>query len=239
VHDPYNLYFTPDGRSAVVMASADKQLVFRDPHTMAIQSVLPVPCDGVNHADFSPDGRYMIVTCEFTSELLKIDVEHQSLIGTLPLPGGMPQDIKISPDGRTWYVADMKRNGMHVLDGDAFVIKGFIPTGKGTHGLYISRDSRTMYVTNRGEGTISLFDFAADRITGGWVLPGGGSPDMGGLSVDGRTLWLSGRYNRVVYAIDATTGRLLHKIRVGAGPHGLCIWPQPGRYSLGHTGILR
>jgi YVTN family beta-propeller protein len=62
---------------------------------------------------------------------------------------------------------------------------------------------------------------------------------MGNLSANGDVLWLSGRYNNVVYAIDAHTGRLLRKIPVGAGPHGLCVWPIPGRYSLGHTGILR
>jgi len=239
VHDPYNLYFTPDGKSAVVMASADKQIVFRDPHTMAVQTALPVPCDGVNHADFSPNGKYMIVTCEFTSQLLKVDVEQHTLLGTLPLPGGMPQDIKISPDGKTWYVADMKKAGVYVLDGDNFNLTGFIPTGRGTHGLYISRDSQTLYITNRGEGTISLLDLSTGRLTGRWVLPGGGSPDMGGLSIDGKVLWLTGRYNRVVYAIDTTTGELLHKIAVGPGPHGACVWPQPGRYSLGHTGILR
>ncbi|MDX6478627.1 MAG: hypothetical protein QOG29_1214, partial [Gaiellaceae bacterium] len=32
---------------------------------------------------------------------------------------------------------------------------------------------------------------------------------------------------------------LLARISVGRGPHGLCVWPQPGQYSLGHTGILR
>jgi hypothetical protein len=42
-----------------------------------------------------------------------------------------------------------------------------------------------------------------------------------------------------VYAIRTSDGVLLHTIRVGDGPHGLCVWPQPGRYSLGHTGILR
>jgi hypothetical protein len=26
---------------------------------------------------------------------------------------------------------------------------------------------------------------------------------------------------------------------VGNGPHGAAVWPQPGRYSIGHTGILR
>jgi hypothetical protein len=56
---------------------------------------------------------------------------------------------------------------------------------------------------------------------------------------DGKVLWLSGRYNSVVYAINARTGRLIARIPVGASPHGLSVWPQPGRYSLGHTGNMR
>jgi hypothetical protein len=62
---------------------------------------------------------------------------------------------------------------------------------------------------------------------------------MGGVSADGRVLWLSGRYNAEVYAISTRSGRLIHRIPVGQGPHGLCVYPQPGRYSLGHTGVFR
>jgi YVTN family beta-propeller protein len=240
VHDPYNLYFTPDGKSAVVMASEDRQIVFRDPHTMAIQTTLPVPCDGVNHADFSPDGKYMIVTCEFGGELLKVDVVNHTLLGILPLDkGAMPQDIKIAPDGKVWYVADMMRNGIYTLDGDNFKLTGFIPTGKAAHGLFISRDSKLMYISNRGEGSISTFDLATQKLIGKWYIPGGGSPDMGGLNIDGNIMWVSGRYNSVVYEIDLQNWKLLAKIPVGAQPHGLCVWPQPGRYSLGHTGVMR
>ena len=71
-----------------------------------------------------------------------------------------------------------------------------------------------------------------------WSAPGS-HPDMGGLSADGRTLWLSGRYDGHVYGWDTRTGRLVARIRVGGSPHGLLVWPQPGRYSLGHTGNLR
>jgi YVTN family beta-propeller protein len=42
-----------------------------------------------------------------------------------------------------------------------------------------------------------------------------------------------------VDAIDTSSGRLLARIPVGRGPHGLCVYPQPGRYSLGHTGVFR
>ncbi|MFF4246610.1 beta-propeller fold lactonase family protein [Streptomyces sp. NPDC001822] len=241
VSDPYNLYFTPNGKYAVVMASMDRELVFRDPHTMKTAKTLPVDCAGVNHADFSADGRYFIVSCEFSGDLLKVDTEKMEIVGQQKLPrqGAMPQDVKLSPDGRTFYIADMMSHGMWVLDGKAFTVPKLLPTGRGAHGLYVSRDSREMYVTNRGEGSVSVFDFAKNRLTKKWHLPGGGSPDMGGVSADGKVLWLSGRYDAEVYAIDTASGKELARIPVGSGPHGLAVYPQPGRYSLGHTGVFR
>ncbi|MGW1065614.1 YncE family protein [Streptomyces aureus] len=241
VHDPYNLYFTPNGKYAIVMASLDRELVFRDAHTMKTVKTEPVSCYGVNHADFSPDGRYFIVSCEFSGELLKVDTERMKVIGQqkLPFHGAMPQDVKISPDGKRFYIADMMADGVWILDGDKFTQPTLLHTGKGAHGLYVSRDSREMYISNRGEGTISIFDFTQNRLTKKWHLPDGGSPDMGGVSADGKVLWLSGRYNSEVYAIDTRTGDQIARIHVGSGPHGLAVYPQPGRYSLGHTGIFR
>jgi YVTN family beta-propeller protein len=240
VDDPYNIYFTPDGKYTIICAEREKRLDFRDAQTMKVVRRVPVPCDGVNHIDFSIDGRYLLATCEFSGELLKVDVANQKVIGTLKLlPAGMPQDVKISPDGKLFYVANMESNGVHVVDGDALKSVSFIPTGKGAHGLYVSRDSKYLYVANRGEGSVTLIDFATRKIVTKWKIPGGGSPDMGGVSADGKVLWLSGRYDSVVYAFDTSDGKLLAKIPVGKGPHGLCVYPQPGRYSLGHTGIFR
>ena len=250
VDDPYNMYFTPDGRSAIVVAEALKRLDFRDPQTMALQSSLPVPqCAGINHADFSIDGRFVIFTCEFEGSVAKIDLVGRKVLGYLKLSrGGMPQDIRVSPDGKTFFVADMKANGVFVIDGDSFKEIGFIPTGVGTHGLYPSRDGTRLYIANRGSnqirgkphgrGSVSVVDFATRRIVATWPIPGGGSPDMGNVSVDGKVLWLSGRYDNVVYAIDTNSGEV-RSIPVGKEPHGLTVWPQPGRYSLGHTGNMR
>jgi DNA-binding beta-propeller fold protein YncE len=241
VLDPYNLYFTPGGRYAVVMAERFQRIDFRGAHTMRLHHTLSVPsCPGVNHADFTADGRLMLASCEFSGRVIVVDVGRQKLLRTLPLrAGAMPQDVKLSPDGRRFYVADMAIGGVWVIDASRFRSLGFMPTGTGAHGLYVSRDSRDLYVSNRGEGSVSVISLARQRVVRKWHIPGGGSPDMGGVSADGRVLWLSGRYNAVIYAIDTGSGRLLARIPVGAGPHGLCIYPQPGRYSLGHTGVFR
>ncbi len=243
VTDPYNMYYTPDGRYAIVVAEALRRLDFRDAQTMKIVESVRVPCRGVDHMDFSADGRYLIASCEFSGEMVKVDVATRKLVGTLKLPevpgGAMPQDVRLSPDGSIFYVADMMANGVHEIDGDSLKVVGFVPTGKGTHGLYFSRDSKWLYISNRGEGTISLLDVSTKKVATIWRIPGGGSPDMGGVSADGKVLWLSGRYNAEVYAFDTTDGHLLARIPVGKGPHGLCVYPQPGRYSLGHTGNMR
>ena len=239
VDDPYNMYFTPDGRFAIVVAEALHRLDFRDAHTFHLRHSLHVECTVVDHIDFSADGRYLIASCEFSGQLIKVDVQQQRVVGTLTLrAGAMPQDVKLSPDGRVFYVADMMSDGVWKVDGHRLRVIGFLPTGGGAHGLYPSRDARLLFVSNRGAGTVSVVSFATRKVVATWRVPGG-SPDMGGVSADGKTLWLSGRYDGEVYAIDTSTGRLIRRIKVGTGPHGLAVWPQPGRYSLGHTGIMR
>jgi DNA-binding beta-propeller fold protein YncE len=250
VPDSYNLYFTPDGKSAIMVAEAMRRLEFRDPHTMALQGYIATPkCSGINHADFSPDGSYAIFTCEYGNALAKIDLVHHTLAGMLSLtPGGMPQDIRISPDGSVFFVADLLKDGLVLVAGDSFQQIGFIRTGVGAHGLYPSRDGKMLYVANRGthniagvkngEGSVSVVDMYRPRVLATWTIPGGGSPDMGNLSADGKWLWLSGRYDGVIYAFNTDDGSV-KSIPVGGMPHGLTVWPQPGRYSLGHTGNLR
>ena len=251
VEDPYNMYFSPDGKSAIVVAEAFKRLDFRDPNTMALQAEVSTPeCAGINHADFSIDGKYGIFTCEFQGSLVKIDMINKTVMGYLRLSGGgMPQDIRVSPDGKTFYVAEMMRSGVYTIDPEAFTETGFIPTGTGTHGLYPSRDGKVLYVANRGStrvggppngpGSVSVLDWLnGNQITANWPAPGGGSPDMGGVSADGATLWLSGRYDNEVYAINTATGEYT-VIPIGLEPHGLAVWPQPGRASFGHTGNMR
>ena len=83
-----------------------------------------------------------------------------------------------------------------------------------------------------------MIDFATEKVVARWAVPGGGSPDMGNVSADGKYLWLAARYDDVIYRFDTASGEV-RQVKVGAEPHGLTVWPQPGRYSLGHTGNLR
>jgi YVTN family beta-propeller protein len=241
VADPYNMYFTPDGQHAIVVEESLQTLAFRDPHTFALQKALAVHCPGVDHMDFSADGTFAIASCEYSEQMVRIDLRSETVTGYLHV-GGSPQDVKLSPDGQIFYVANRflptpGESGVQLIDARTFRLVGFIATRLDAHGLYVSRDTRKLYVTNRAGGAITVIDFATRRIVAVWRVPG--TPDMGNVSPDGAVLWLSGRYSGGVYAISTRTGRVLASIPVGVSPHGLCVWPQPGRYSTGHTGVMR
>ncbi|MBV9058164.1 MAG: hypothetical protein JO296_14400 [Pseudonocardiales bacterium] len=244
VIDPYNMYFSPDGKYAISVAEARRELVWYDPHTWAQRDVTPAPaCAGINHADFSADGRTAVFSCEFAGAVAVVDVASHQLLRIIPLPARHthmgPQDVKLAPDGSAYYVADCDAGGVWVLDRAATAVQRFIPTGRCAHGLYLSRDAERLFVSNRGEGSVSVLDADTAEPVTKWHIPGGGSPDMGNLTADGTQLWLSGRYDNAVYVLSTVNGALIRKIPVASGPHGLIVWPQPGRYSLGHTGITR
>jgi DNA-binding beta-propeller fold protein YncE len=244
VIDPYNMYFTPDGKSAISVAEARRTLVFYDPHTWHQQGRLTIPaCGGIDHADYTPDGRTAVFSCEFAGRVAVVDVPGRRLLRTVDMPVRHtrmgPQDVKLAPDGSRFYIADSDQGGLWVLNGAATKVVGHIQTGPGAHGLYISRDASKLYVTNRHDNSVSVLDARTGAFVTKWAIPGPSSPDMGGVTADGSQLWLSGRYNDEVYVMSTVDGHLLARIKTAKGPHGLCVWPQPGRYSLGHTGITR
>ena len=132
VSDPYNLYFTPGGRYAIVVAEREHRLDFRFAHTMKLHRALTVPCSGVDHMDFSANGRFLLASCEFSAEMVKVDVRRERVVSVLRLPraAAMPQDVKLSPDGKVFYVADMASNGVWEIDRTGRHVIGFHSHGR-------------------------------------------------------------------------------------------------------------
>jgi len=240
---PYNLYYTPDGTKAIVVADylgmgmiADNGLYFYDRKTWELLKFVQVPWPGVNHLDFSPDGTFLIVSCESAGVVAKIDTVNMAVVGPIEL-GGSPLDVRLAPAGDVFFVANQGTNGVDVVDAVSMQRVDFIPTNTGAHGFAFSRDVTRLFVTNRYAGTISVIDVATRKVVDTWVV--GGSPDMAAVSPDGSQLWVSNRFHGSVVVINPETGEVIKVIPTGGNPHGLAFWPQPGSISLGHNGNMR
>lgn len=235
VDDPYNLYFTPDGTMAVVVAERDKRLDFRDRKTWKLVKSVHVEWPGVDHLAFARDGSYFVASCEWSGRIVKMDLRTLELVADLAL-GKLPIDVVRPPRQNLMFIADQGVHGVFVVDPDAWKELQFIPTGRGAHGILLSHDEKSLYVSNRMEGSISVIDIASRKVTAKWNT--GGSPDMGQLSPDGKQFWISSRYHNHVMAIDAATGKVLARIPTDTEPHGLTYFPSSrGTRSLGHNGV--
>ena len=236
VEDPYNLYFTPDGTKAIVVAERYQRLDFFERQTWKKIKSVSIPWPGVDHGDFTADGRYFLASTEFSGQVVKVDTEAMEVVGRATV-GSLPIDVKVSPDGKVFYVANQGRHGVSIVDPESMTEIGFLKTGTGAHGLNASRDAKLLYVSNRLDGSISVIDFATRTVKETWKV--GGSPDMIQVSADGGQLWVSNRYHGSVSVVDTTTGKVVATIPTGAGAHGLSLFPQPGRYNVGHNGVFR
>lgn len=227
--------FTIDSRYAIISCEFSNELMKVDLQQKTVVGYLPL---SPLQQKAVPIGNIVIMSNGQVMQDMQMQEMH-----------GMPQDVRSSADGKLFLVADMMKDGIILIDPVTFKQIGFLHTGIGAHGIYPSRDGKLFYVSNRGchrisckphgPGSISVVDPEKRVVIATWQIPNGGSPDMGNVTADGKELWLAGRYDSEVYVFDTTSGQLTHRIPVGRGPHGLCVWPQPGQYSLGHTGNMR
>ena len=235
VEDPYNLYFTPDGKMAIVVAERHKRLDFRDLRTWKLIKSVHVEWPGVDHLAFSRDGAYLVASCEWSGRIVKVDLKKLELVADMAL-GKLPIDVLRPPRQHLMFIADQGVGGVFVVDPDAWKELQFIRTGRGTHGLLLSHDQKSIYASNREEGSISVIDIATRKVVTKWKT--GGSPDMGQLSPDGTQFWISSRYHSDVRVIDTRTGKVIATIPTEKEPHGLTYFPTSrGTRSLGHNGV--
>src|SRR3989475_8557803 len=171
IADPYNLYFTPDGKAAIVVAERLNRLDVYDWSTWTLLFSVPVPWPGVDHLDFSADGHIVLTSAEFSGAMMKVDITRRMIVG-YEYVGSLPVDVRLAPDGSVFYVANQSRHGVSVLDPERMEEIAFIPTGLGAHGLALSRDASLLYVSNRLAGTISVIDLAARRVGATWDVGG-------------------------------------------------------------------
>ena len=209
---------------------------------MQLVKSVPVPCLGVDHMDFTADGdaraRQLRVLRTDGRRRPRTPIDSHDDRSPEPRRRAETARRQAQPRRPVFYVADMNSNGVWEIDARPSPSKGSSRPGAGAHGLYPSRNAISLrHEPRRGNRQRDRLLDAPDRAD----LDDPGRQPRHGRRLRRRQGALALRVANTasVYAISTTDGHVIATIPVGNGPHGLCVWPQPGRYSIGHTGITR
>jgi len=217
--DPYQIGFSPDGKFFVAASIRLDRIDIYDGSTFQLLHRLPA-ATMPSHIAFSHDSKTVFVTLQGTSGLISIDLASGKINWTVQV-GRQPAGIITRPGG-TLLVGIMGSDYIAEVDPTNGNVIRKIQTGNGAHNFLASADGKTLYVTNRVAGTISVLDANTLAVTSTLKAPGG--PDDMAMSPDGHELWVTGRWHAWVDVIELASGVLKTSVPVGRSPHGIFVY---------------
>jgi YVTN family beta-propeller protein len=217
--DPYQIGFSPDAKWLVAASLRLDHIDIYDAQTYQLVHRLPA-ATMPSHIAFSHDSSSVFVTLQGTGGLIAIDLASGKTNWTVPV-GPTPAGIITRRDG-TLLVGVMGSDYIAEVDPANGNVIRKITTGNGAHNFLAAPDGKTLYVTNRVAGTISVLD--ADTLATSNTLQAPGGPDDMALSPDGRELWVTGRWHAWVDIIELASGTLKTSVSVGRSPHGIFVY---------------
>ncbi len=217
--DPYQIGFSPDGKWFVAASLRLDRIDIYNAQTYEIVHRLPA-ASMPSHIAFSRDSKTAYVTLQGTSSLTAIDLDSGKELWTVPT-GSQPAGIVTRPSG-TLLVGVMGADYIAEFDPHDGGLIRRIKTGAGAHNFLASPDGKTLYVSNRVAGTISVLDAETLAVTGTIAAPGG--PDDMALTPDGLELWVTGRWHAWVNVIELALGAIKTTVPVGRSPHGIFVY---------------
>jgi YVTN family beta-propeller protein len=219
VSDPYQIGFSPDGKWFVSNSLRLDRIDIFDAATFELKHRLPAPTMP-SHIAFSPDSKAVFVSLQGTDKVIAVDLASGNTDWTVPV-GRQPAGMWTDKAGNI-LVGVMGSDYIAELDPKTGATLRRIVTGRGAHNFQASPDGKSLYVTNRVAGTVSVLDADTLAITGSIQAPGG--PDDMMFSPDGSQIWVTGRWRASVDVIEAASGALKATIPVGRSPHGIFLY---------------
>jgi len=137
------------------------------------------------------------------------------------------------------YVGNFADNTVSAIDAAAGKVVATIPVVTGPHGIVISPDGRTVYVTGDGSSALSVIDTASDSVVK--TVDVGKAPNGAALTADGKTLLVTVYGEDRLALVDTATQAVVGTVAV-AKPHTVAIRPDgklayvtsqdPGHFAL-------
>jgi YVTN family beta-propeller protein len=227
---PNNVAITPDGKHVYICIRAESWVDIVD--TGSLQRVKRVPVGkGPHNVYRTPDGRQMIATSMDENKLTVIDIKTQQVEFEIPA-GGVPRPLVIdaNPDRsiNRIFVQLSNLHGFAVIDWASrkLVERVTLPDAPPgarplipetfSHGIAISPDHKTLWVTSLLDNSVSVFSLPQLKRLA--TIPVGRGPDWMTFTPDGARCYVSNAGGNTVSSIDAVSLKELVRIPVGKVP---------------------
>ena len=147
--------------------------------------------------------------------------------------------INAAAVGPKAYVGNFKDSTVSVIDTTTGIVLTTVPVAAGPHGMAVTPDGRTVYVSGDGSSSVSVIDTATDRVTK--TIEVGKTPHGLAITPDGRLLLVSVNGEDHIAFVDTSSQTIIATVPV-AKPHTIAIRPDgkiayissqlPGNFSL-------
>ncbi|MEO5602806.1 MAG: hypothetical protein ABIR06_17935 [Cyclobacteriaceae bacterium] len=169
-YSPHGLRYSEGKLYVANMGSKSMSVI-----NIADNKVTDLPLEGVVvQTSVTQDAKFVFASLYDTKEVVRYDLQSGE-IKRIPLPPGAQGPIQLyaTPDSKLLYVADqgelMERpvsNKVFVIDISSGKVISTIKVGTKAHGVVVSKDGKTVYVTNSIDNTVSIIDVATQKVTG-------------------------------------------------------------------------
>jgi YVTN family beta-propeller protein len=136
-------------------------------------SITEVPLGGTAmQTAVTRNGKYAFITLYDTREVIRYELANGQITRiSLPASSQGPVQIYATPDSRQLFVCDQgvldgrpASNEVYIIDIENASVDATIKAGRAAHGVVISNDGKTAYVTNSGDYSVSVIDIAGKKV---------------------------------------------------------------------------
>lgn len=202
------------------------------------------------------------VADEVANTVSVIDAASFKKVASIPVGQG-PHNVQVAPDGKWVWVTNNGEPGkaagrmpksehaamagagaavgvVWALDTAIDTVVAKVPVGRHPAHVVVASDRRTAYITNGGDGTVSVVDAnqgtpkkpgttvsltdVASMKVAATIKTGAGAHGVG-IDRDGRNAFVTNTYANTVSVIDIAEHKVVATVPVGKGPNGISMAP--------------
>ena len=181
------------------------------------------------------------VSLEEGGEVVGLDPTSGAIVARIPV-GKRPRGIKISPDGKHLYVAlsgspraapgsdesklppaDRAADGVGVVDLKTHKLLRTLGSGQDPESFDVSRDGKTLYVSNEETAEMTVLDLASGKIK--HKVNVGHEPEGVTLRPDGKVVYVTSEQDNLVVSVATAGFKVLAQMPTGPRPRSVAFTP--------------